>query len=70
MHSTSLFERGDKVRRKTGGPVMTVEHCGDHAVYCIWYVGKETHSANFSRKELDLVLRREDVPDSGPAPLE
>jgi len=65
-----MFERGDKVRRATGGPVMTVEHCGEHAVYCIWYVGKETHSANFSSHELELVLRREDVPDTGPGPLE
>ncbi len=66
----STYERGDKVRRSAGGPVMTVEHCSEHAVYCIWYVENKTQSANIARNELALALRREDVPDSGPAPLE
>lgn len=64
------FDRGDKVRRSTGGPVMTVEHCGERVAYCVWYSEDKTHSANFPVSELELVLRRDDVPDSGPAPLE
>jgi uncharacterized protein YodC (DUF2158 family) len=64
------FETGDKVRLAAGGPVMTVEHCGHRAVHCVWYEGSDAHSDDFRHDELELVLRKEDVPDSRPAPLE
>ena len=37
------FEKGDLVRLKSGGPVMTVEQTGEHytidgtAVWCVWF---------------------------------
>jgi len=64
------LELGDKVRHKSGGPVMTVELCRRDAVHCVWYEGREAHSASFAPDDLDLVLRKDDVPDSRPAPLE
>jgi len=43
------FEKGDEVRLKSGGPVMTVEGIGDYSfgagiedgVVCIWFEGAE-----------------------------
>lgn len=37
------FEKGDLVRLKSGGPVMTVEQTGEHytfdgtSVWCVWF---------------------------------
>ena len=41
-----MFEIGDKVRIKSGGPVMTVENIGDYTLYnpgakCVWFDDKK-----------------------------
>ena len=66
----TMLDVGDKVRHKDGGPVMTVEICRHEAIHCVWYEGRDAHAGNFPPDELELVLRKDDVPDSRPAPLE
>lgn len=36
----SQFSPGDRVRLKSGGPVMTVESVVDGLVHCLWFDGK------------------------------
>jgi uncharacterized protein YodC (DUF2158 family) len=48
-----MFNIGDKVRRKNGGPRMTVEETGADCVFCRWIQGREEKKDWFD--ELDLV---------------
>ena len=41
-----MFQPGDLVRRKTGGPLMTVvESAGDNGFVCQWFDGFDPKSA-------------------------
>ena len=62
MTSNNKFERGDKVRAKTGGPIMTVEAAPDHMAYCIWFEGAIPHEGTFHSESLELVMSRTRAP--------
>ncbi len=54
------FEKGDEVRLKSGGPVMTVQDIGDFlfgasiedGVLCVWFEEKEVKEKVFDRTTL------------------
>jgi len=57
-----MFEKGNKVRRKAGGPVMTVRRTGDfgpvaaNGVDCVWLDEKRKRcSAVFDAADLEEV---------------
>jgi len=57
-----MFEKGNKVRRKAGGPVMTVRRTGDfspvaaNGVDCVWLDEKRKRcSAVFDAGDLEQV---------------
>jgi uncharacterized protein YodC (DUF2158 family) len=64
-----LLEGGDKVRLKTGGPIMTVQVAPDHMAYCVWFVGDKPHHGTFHQDALDLVAPKGSFPDSVYTPL-
>ena len=64
-----LLEGGDKVRLKTGGPIMTVQVAPDHMAYCVWFVGDKPHQGTFHQDALVLVAPKGSLPDSVFLPL-
>ncbi|MES3000395.1 MAG: DUF2158 domain-containing protein [Pseudomonadota bacterium] len=64
MKETSPFTKGDKVRLKTGGQIMTVEASPDHMAYCVWFVQSKPYQGTFHTDSIELVLPADDVPDS------
>ena len=51
-----MFQKGDKVRLKTGGPAMVVEHrmaSGGHK--CLWFDGNERKSGVFDPATLEYL---------------
>lgn len=54
MQSTeSLFEEGDLVRLRSGGPVMLVKAAPDHMAYCIWEVAGKRYDGTFHQAALE-----------------
>jgi uncharacterized protein YodC (DUF2158 family) len=47
-----MFNIGDKVRRKNGGPRMTVEETGADSVFCRWIQGREEEKDWFDVPDL------------------
>lgn len=55
MNTTpSKFTSGDRVRRKRGGPVMTVSAAPDHVAYCTWYSHGRPTQGTFNQEDLEL----------------
>lgn len=63
----SDLQKGDVVRLKSGGPLMTIQGLGQYTgmedgVYCVWFDGTKQHSEVFDRAVLvkveDPHLRR------------
>lgn len=46
MHN-ELFEAGDVVRLKSGGPPMVVRAVSGDTAYCQWYAGVDLHQGTF-----------------------
>ena len=65
----NVFEGGDKVRLKAGGPIMTVQVAPDHMAYCVWFVGNKPHQGTFHEDALELVAPKGSLPDSLFTPL-
>ena len=63
------FDQGDKVRLKTGGPIMTVQVTRDHMAYCVWFVGDKPHQGTFDQDTLNLVRAKGQLGDSAFHPL-
>ena len=70
MQEQSKFERGDKVRLRDGGPIMTVQAAPDHMAYCVWFVDAKPHEGTFHSGSLTLVMHAASVPDSKFSPLD
>lgn len=57
------FEIGDKVRLKSGGPVMTAEkyavpsYCKELEVFCQWFEGSKLHVEHFHPEMLAKMLK-------------
>ncbi len=58
-----MFEKGDKVQLRAGGPVMTVRRVGNfspiaaHGVECMWFGYRhKKYSAIFEAEALEKVL--------------
>ena len=64
MTEKSQFMKGDKVRLKTGGHIMTVEAAPDHMAYCVWFTDSQLNQGTFHTNSIELVLAADDVPDS------
>ena len=47
-----IFQDGDVVKLKSGGPRMTVEGYEDDLVICVWFEGTERKSATFKEATL------------------
>lgn len=51
-----MFQPGDVVQLKSGGPVMTVRWCQDEYgsvdAYCDWFVGTKQEGAKFAAAQL------------------
>ena len=52
------FKEGDKVKLKSGGPVMTVESITTKnddrtGYYCVWFRGAQKETSNFREEVLD-----------------
>jgi len=57
------FKKGDVVRLKSGGPLMTIQDFGDYSqstlgiqdgVSCVWFWKDEQHQQVFDRAVLDV----------------
>jgi uncharacterized protein YodC (DUF2158 family) len=69
MDKPKLFEEGDKVRLKAGGPIMTVQVAPDHMAYCVWFVGDKPHQGTFDQDTLELVMPKAKLADAMLPPL-
>jgi uncharacterized protein YodC (DUF2158 family) len=69
QESPKLLEAGDKVRLKSGGPIMTVQVAPDHMAYCVWFVGDKTHHGTFAQDTLNLVAPKGSFPESAFTPM-
>ena len=47
-----VFNEGDRVQLKSGGPIMTVEGYEDGYVVCVWFEGKKRESGTFKEGTL------------------
>lgn len=54
MEQPKLFNEGDKVRRKEGGPVMLVKAAPDHMAYCTWEEGGKATQGTFHQEALEF----------------
>ena len=56
-----MFEKGDVVRLKSGGPAMTVSDFDDmfDTVICEWFDGAKRESSHFTPESLVLVTEQE-----------
>ena len=52
---TQLFESGDQVSLKSGGPLMTVSSYQDGLVYCKWFDGATPCAGKFEETDLERV---------------
>jgi uncharacterized protein YodC (DUF2158 family) len=69
QESPKPFEGGDKVRLKSGGPIMTVQVAPDHMAYCVWFVGDKPNHGTFAQDSLVLVAPRGSFPESAFTPI-
>jgi uncharacterized protein YodC (DUF2158 family) len=47
------IKEGDRVRLKSGGPVMTVESISAQGAFCIWFEGPQRHQGMFKLLTLE-----------------
>jgi len=47
-----MFQVGDVVQLKSGGPLMTVSELQGNIVHCRWFVGNEEKSSSFASELL------------------
>lgn len=47
-----MFQPGDVVQLKSGGPIMTVRWCQDDGAYCDWFVGTKQEGGKFAPAQL------------------
>lgn len=52
-----MFEAGDVVRLKAGGPAMVVRAVSRDTAYCQWYAGVDLHQGTFLFASLEDIGR-------------
>ena len=51
----SIFNVGDRVQLKSGGPVMTIKEINTaDSILCVWFKDVELTSANFLQETLEI----------------
>ena len=70
------FKEGDKVRLKSGGPIMTIKGIGqygagakDDNALCVWFDGKKKFEDVFEFVTLELADDDPNVPAFGVVPM-
>ena len=59
--SDQKFEKGQPVRLKSGGPIMTIDYYDYGSPYCKWFDSKEQlQSSSFSEESLEAVKKEKD----------
>ena len=53
-----LFEAGDIVRLRAGGPPMVVRAVSGDTAYCQWYAGVDLHQGTFLFSSLEDIGRQ------------
>ena len=54
MSAQVEFSKGDTVRLKSGGPLMTVQVCSQNLVYCVWFDDEATRKeGSFESRTLE-----------------
>lgn len=61
MQHEELFEAGDVVRLKSGGPPMVVRAVSGDTAYCQWYAGIDLHQGTFLFSSLSDISRERRV---------
>jgi uncharacterized protein YodC (DUF2158 family) len=56
MTDKTIFEPGDTVKLKSGGPLMTVNNVDGEDVICVWFEGKDAKERAFK----SATLKRDD----------
>ncbi|MEL7231703.1 MAG: DUF2158 domain-containing protein [Pseudomonadota bacterium] len=51
-----MFEKGDIVQLKSGGPQMTVKAVNEQMVFCIWFEKKSSSSQSVQQHEFESFL--------------
>ena len=68
MRTSELFEAGDIVRLRAGGPPMVVRAVSGDTAYCQWYAGIDLHQGTFLFTSLrDIGRERRSVGTASPA---
>lgn len=67
MATHHQFKVGDRVRRRTGGPIMTIESILKEpekpvGYYCVWFTGEARHRVRFTANELVAAKSENTVP--------
>lgn len=56
------LKKGDVVRLKSGGPLMTIQECEEEGRYfCVWFSGDEPKYGTFSGEQLKLFKSSEEA---------
>lgn len=68
--TNGLFEAGDVVRLKAGGPPMVVRAVSGDTAYCQWYAGVDLHQGTFLFTSLrDIGRDRRPPAGTSPTPI-
>lgn len=49
------IQKGDVVKLKSGGPLMTVKFVEDDSAYCEWFAGTKVEGSRFDVAQLNKV---------------
>jgi uncharacterized protein YodC (DUF2158 family) len=67
VRASELFEAGDIVRLRAGGPPMVVRAVSGDTAYCQWYAGIDLHQGTFLFTSLrDIGRERRSVAIASP----
>jgi uncharacterized protein YodC (DUF2158 family) len=65
VQNEEVFEAGDVVRLKSGGPPMVVRAVSGDTAYCQWYAGVDLHQGTFLFSSLRNISHEQRLPLHG-----